>query len=61
MSLFFTFRDVAVGEKFRFLYNPYFAPRTSAQVFTKIHPRWFMDDRGRKFTTGATTAIERAS
>lgn len=54
---FLTFRDIEVGAKFRFLYNPYFNPRTSASVFTKIRPRWFVDDAGRKFTTGARTSV----
>lgn len=57
MIPFLAFRDLAVGAKFRFLYNPYFNPRTGAHVFTKIHPRWFEDDKGRRFTTGGGTAI----
>lgn len=56
---FLTFRDLSVGDRFRFLYNPYVAPRTSEQVFTKIRPRWFEDARGRKYTTGASTSVQR--
>jgi hypothetical protein len=56
---FLTFRDIRVGDQFRFLYNPYFNPRVGAHVFTKTNTRWFEDDRGRKFTTGGGSAVTR--
>lgn len=56
-ATFLVFRDVPVGSKFRFLFNPYFDPHTSEDVFTKVTNRSFEDAKGRKFSTGATSAV----
>jgi hypothetical protein len=48
---------VRTGERFRFVYNPYFNPRIGEKIFVKGKSGWFADEEGRKFRTGRDTAV----
>jgi hypothetical protein len=54
----FAYGDLQAGERFRFLYGVN-RQRASAEVYTKNADGWYSDERGRRFKTGAATAVKR--